>query len=93
MFILLMRMYYLRKTHSRGHELKLFKKRARLDTRKHSFGYRTIDGWNSLPADVVNSSNIITFKNGLDKTWVNVQYDFTNEEKLNSTHMRNYRNN
>ena len=53
---------------SRGHELKLVKKRARLDTRKHSFGYRTIDDWNSLPANVVNSSNINTFKNGLDKT-------------------------
>ena len=32
----------------RGHSLKLFKKRARLDLRKHSFGYRVVDGWNSL---------------------------------------------
>ena len=27
-----------------GHSLKLFKKRARLALRKHSFGYRVVDG-------------------------------------------------
>lgn len=56
-------------TLTRGHSKKLKKKRARLNVRKYSFGLRVTNSWNSLPESVINSSNINTFKDNLDKFW------------------------
>ena len=41
-----------------GHSLKLFKKRARLDLRNHSFGYKVVDDWNSLDDITVTSQTL-----------------------------------
>ena len=46
----------------RGHSLKLFKKRARLDLRKHSFGYRVVDDWNGLDDNTVTSQTLGSLK-------------------------------
>ena len=58
-------------TSLRGHALKLFKNRALHEFRKHSFNFRIVDTWNSLPADVVCANNLNTFKNKLDNFWSN----------------------
>ena len=60
-------MFTLNKRVCRGHNLKLFKKRARLDLRKHSFGYRVVDDWNSLDDATVTSQTLGSFKTRLHK--------------------------
>jgi len=51
----------------RGHEKKLAKDRSRLDSRKFFFSQRVVNGWNSLPAKVVNSESVNSFKNAYDR--------------------------
>ena len=51
---------------TRGHNFKLKKKRFYTDVAKFNFVNRVIDAWNSLPAVVVNSLTIDTFKKKLD---------------------------
>ena len=55
--------------HTRGHSLKLSKKRSRLELRKHCFSNRVVNKWNSLPEEVVSSDTLNMFKNRLDKHW------------------------
>ena len=50
----------------RGHEKKLAKDRSRLDSRKFFFSQRVVNGWNNLPAKVVNSEPVNSFKNAYD---------------------------
>jgi len=50
----------------RGHDLKLFKKRVKLDVGKFSFGNRVCDEWNRLPEWVVNVEGVNKFKGNLD---------------------------
>jgi len=54
----------------RGHEIekKLTKVRSRLDTRKFFFSQRVVNGWNSLPAKVVNAESVNSFKNAYDRS-------------------------
>jgi len=52
----------------RGHEKKLTKDRSRLDTRKYFFSHRVVNGWNSLPAEVVNAESVNSFKNDYDRS-------------------------
>jgi len=51
----------------RGNSLKLFKKRSKLEIRKHSFAFRVTDRWNGLPDGVVLSSDVNVFKGNLDR--------------------------
>ena len=51
----------------RGHEKKLAKDRSRLDSRKFFFSQRVFNGWNNLPAKVVNSESVNSFKNAYDR--------------------------
>lgn len=53
----------------RGHALKLAKPRARTRTRASFFSHRVIDGWNRLPAEVVESLTVKEFKRKLDECW------------------------
>jgi len=41
---------------TRGHDLKLFRKRVKLDVGKFSFGSRVCDEWNRLPEWVFSDS-------------------------------------
>jgi len=50
----------------RVHENKLAKDRSRLDSRKFFFS-QMVNGWNSLPAKVVNSESVNSFKNAYDR--------------------------
>ena len=50
-------------SNTRGHEFKLQKERPRLDLRKYSFFYRTVDPWNSLPDDVVHAKTVNSLNN------------------------------
>ena len=45
----------------------LTKDRSRLDTRKYFFSQRVVNGWNSLPAEVVNAESVNSFKNAYDR--------------------------
>ena len=51
----------------RGQE-KLTKVRSRLDTRKFFFSQKVVNGWNSLPAEVVNAESVNSLKNAYDRS-------------------------
>nr|VZI29469.1 unnamed protein product [Spirometra erinaceieuropaei] len=53
-------------TNFRGHPFKLRTQQAMLDVRKFSFYVRVVKPWNALPANVVMSPSIQTFKKNLD---------------------------
>ena len=66
------------RTGNRGHSLKLFTKRAKLNLRKNVFPIRITEPWNSLPDTVVTAKFLNSFKTLLDKFWYNqdILYDF-----------------
>ena len=43
---------------------------------KNSFHYRTIQLWNDLPREVVDSLSVSEFKRTLDKAWQDAWYSF-----------------
>ena len=61
---------------TRGHPLKIFKKRYRLRVRGHFFSNRVVDGWNDLPTEVVTAPSINAFKSRLNKCWKGHPYKF-----------------
>ena len=74
----------------RGHTLKLFKRRARLNTRQKFFSHRVVDTWNSLPQNVVSAPSLRSFERRLDRWWSDQDlfYDFTAVLKLNKNRHR-----
>ena len=64
---------------TRGHNLKIFKERCRLNIQKNSFIYRSTDVWNSLPQSVVDAPSVQSFEVRIDKLWKNhpIKNDFT----------------
>ena len=52
---------------TRGHELKLYTRRSRLELRKNFFIQRVVAHWNKLPESVVMAETVNTFKNRLDR--------------------------
>jgi len=52
---------------TRGHNFKLVKDRSILNIRKYFFSKRVINGWNTLPASVVEAETVNSFKNRYDK--------------------------
>ena len=59
-----------RATITRVHNFKIFSKTSkRTHPKHHSFHHRVVNPWNSLPAAVVNSPTLNTFKNRLDEHW------------------------
>ena len=58
-------------TSTRGHSLKLFKRRSRLSIRTGMFSNRVVEVWNSLPETVVMAPSLNSFKNRLNKAWKN----------------------
>jgi len=51
----------------RGHRLKLYKSRSRLNTRKFFYSQCVVNVWNYLPSNVIEAEMVVTFKNRLDK--------------------------
>ena len=52
---------------TRGHNMKIMKRVAKRDVRKHFFSHRVVENWNSLKDDVVSARNIHSFKERYDK--------------------------
>jgi ribonuclease P/MRP protein subunit RPP40 len=52
-------------TCTRGHKHKLIKPRANLNLRLHNFSHRVINAWNNLPAFIVESHSVNSFKHHL----------------------------
>ena len=52
---------------TRGHRLKIFKQRARLDVRKYCFSHRVVNDWNNLPARAIESNTLKEFKGYVNK--------------------------
>ena len=55
----------------RGHDSRIYLQRATKLVRQKAFGLQIVTTWNSLPEEVVNSTNLNMFKNRLDKYWEN----------------------
>ena len=68
-------MFTFSKSQTRGHSKKLFKPRCKKGFRQHSFCVRSIDPWNSLSAEVINSSTVNEFKTKLDKEWRHIRFN------------------
>ena len=64
-----------RNTRTRGHRYKLVVQRSVNSARYNFFGNRIVNMWNSLPADVVDSPTVNTFKNRLDNHFKRTNYD------------------
>lgn len=54
---------------TRGHNLKLKKKRSISKTRQNVFSNRVCSKWNSLPTNCVNAPSLNSFKARLDRLW------------------------
>ena len=54
---------------TRGHHLKLVKKRAIHQARMKFFSHRVVTHWNRLPEEVVSAPTTNSFKNRLDRYW------------------------
>ena len=52
-------------TNLRGHNCKLVKPISHINCRYHFFVARIVDAWNDLPQTVIDSHNIVQFKNAL----------------------------
>ena len=52
---------------TRGHEKKLRRTTCRID-KKYSFPYRSIEAWNKLDAEAINTRNIHDFRNKMDNS-------------------------
>ena len=52
---------------TRGHSLKLQKKRCNTTQRQHFFNQRIIEQWNRLPAEIVEAETLNSFKAKIDK--------------------------
>ena len=53
-------------TSTRGHQFKLYKPQCTRDVRCHAFSHRVINKWNSLPPDIVQTTNTNLFKQKFD---------------------------
>ena len=66
---------------NRGHSLKIFTQRAKINLRKNAFPLP----WNSLPNFVIQARSINSFKNKLDKFWSTQAIIYDYESSLTIT--------
>ena len=59
-----------------GHSFKIFVPYSNCESRKRFFFVRTIPLWNSLPTDLVSSTSLSTFKQGLHVFLNNLLFEF-----------------
>ena len=62
---------------TRGHNLKLYKKKFTTNIYKNFFSNRIINSWNQLPQYVIEADNVNSFKNRLDNYWTMLGYGYT----------------
>ena len=60
------KMFIMNTNITRGHELKIYKQRTRLNIRKFFFSQRVIDIWNNLPSSAVKAVSINQFKSAIN---------------------------
>ena len=62
----------------RGHSLRVYLQRSSKPIRQHAFGIRIVTAWNNLPDEIANAPSINTFKNRLDRHWMDqdILYDY-----------------
>ncbi len=53
----------------RGHRLKLYHRRFRLNRRGAAFSVRIVNNWNKLPPSLINAPSVTSFTNALDFNW------------------------
>ena len=75
-------------TGNRGHSLKLFTQRAKLNLRTNLFPIRITEPWNSLPDTVVTAKSLESFKTRLDKFLYNQDIVYDVEAPLRITNNR-----
>ena len=75
-------------TQPRGNKLQIYQDHVHYKLRKYFFANRVIHTWNSLPNAVVEASSINSFKNRLDKYWINEEFKFNWEADLSGTGSR-----
>ena len=61
---------------TRGHAMKIFKRRTRLLTRQRSLSIRVIHLWNRLPQNVADAKIVPQFKARLDQHWNSLGYGY-----------------
>ena len=61
---------------TRGHSLKLFKRRNRLNVRANLFSQRVIDQWNVFSESIVTAPSLNAFKSHLNKFWKDHLFKF-----------------
>ena len=61
-------------TITRTNGYKLYKQFSHLNCRKYFFSQRIIEDWNKLPQEIIESTNIWTFKSKLDVFWHNYRF-------------------
>jgi len=81
---------FLKKSVTRGHNLKLVNSRCHYNLRKYSFAVRVVNIWNSLPDSVISANNVNTFKNRLGKSWANQELIFDYKNSLTGTGNRSF---
>ena len=69
----------------RGHSKKLYKSEWKKKIRKHSFGLRIVDNWNSLPENIATAPSTNSFERRLDKFWSQqpIKYEFRQIIRVN----------
>ena len=61
---------------TRGHELKLFKQRSRLNVRRNFFSQRIVESWNELPEEIVKCTTVLHFETLYDSFHCERKYNF-----------------
>ena len=77
---------------TRGHPMKLYKERPRLNIRANSFSNRVVNVWNNLPEQVVMAPSLNAFKGRLNAHWKGHPNKFHPAcyETSTTTRQRNY---
>ena len=65
---------------TRGHPFKVLKPRAACRVRRSVFSVRVVNDWNALPAYVVCSASVTSFKASLDAHWEHICYSIPDND-------------
>ena len=64
-------------THTRHHQLKLYKPPVKRLTRQKLFTNQIINEWKILPECVISATSLNNFKNRLDNYWKLIRYGYS----------------